>query len=116
MKKERKPVFNTEFSVFKSLFDSQESFNITLTDLFRRVKQGNDPLIDKIEKLRRPETTKEEKDRIKKSLISVTFCGTFSKRSKDSLIKHSGIICLDFVLNLMTLKCTQINYVKNLKK
>jgi len=91
-----KPIFNTEFSVFKSLFDSQQSFTISLTDLFRRIKQGNDPLIEKIEKIRNQETTKEEKDNIKKSLVSITFCGTFTKRAKDCLIEHSGVICLDF--------------------
>jgi uncharacterized protein YaaR (DUF327 family) len=96
MSKVRKPIFNTKFSVFKSLFDSQQSFEINLTDLFRRIKEGNEPLIKKIEKIRSEETTKEEKDSIKKSLVSVTFCGTFTKRAKDSLIEHSGVCCMDF--------------------
>ena len=95
MTKTRKPLFNTKFSVFKSLFDSQQSFEITLSDLFRRIKQGNDPLIEKINKLR-GDIPKEEKDSIKKSLVSITFCGTFSKRAKDSLIEHSGVCCMDF--------------------
>lgn len=96
MKKERKPIFNTKFSVFKSLFDSQQSFEITLTDLFRRIREGNIPLRKKIKELRDENTSKEQKDTIKKSLVAITFCGTFSKRSKDSLIKHSGVCCMDF--------------------
>ena len=88
--------FKTKISAFKSLFDSSTPFELTLEEIIERIKLGNDSLIDKIEKIRDKKTPKEVKDSIKKSLLSVTFCGTFSKRAKDSLLEHSGMICLDF--------------------
>ena len=89
--------FQTTFSAFKNLFDSKETpFELSLNDFHDRVKLGNDPLIEKIQKIRNPETTKEEKDRLKKSLLSICFSGTFNKRTDNDLIKHSGVFCADF--------------------
>ena len=89
--------FKTSFSAFKNLFDSKETpFNLSLKEFNKRVKRGNEPLRDKISKIRNPTTTKDEKDRLKKSLLSICFSGTFSKREDDALIKHSGVFCADF--------------------
>ena len=88
--------FKTKLSAFKSLFDSSTPFELSLEEVIERIKLGNDSLIEKISKIRSEETSKEERDSIKKSLVSITFCGTFSKRSKDSLIEHSGVCCMDF--------------------
>jgi hypothetical protein len=44
----------------------------------------------------RTKTSKKEQDEIKKNLPSICFSGEFSKRYDDSLVTHSGLICLDF--------------------
>ena len=90
-------VFNSNVSIFKSLYNSKEEpYNMLLTDVYDRICYGNEPLREKIEAIRNPETDKAEKDKLKKSLLAIMFNGTFSKRADDDLIKHSGICVLDF--------------------
>ncbi len=43
----------------------------------------------------RQATTKEERTVLKQRLPGITPSGSFSKRNKDSLIKHSGLLCID---------------------
>tara|TARA_R110002033_G_scaffold60171_1_gene110188 strand:+ start:2232 stop:4568 length:2337 start_codon:yes stop_codon:yes gene_type:complete len=49
---------------------------------------------------------KVKRDAEKKKLPLVSFCGTFSTRGNNNLIKHSGLACLDFdhVLNVIETK------------
>ena len=44
----------------------------------------------------RKEKDKEKRNALKQGLPAVCFSGTFNKRSDDSLMEHSGLICLDF--------------------
>jgi VirE N-terminal domain len=43
----------------------------------------------------RAETDKKKRTELKKGLKAVTWSGYFTKRNADSLIEHSGIICID---------------------
>ena len=61
--------------------------------LLNRIKGGrNKELVVQIRK----EKDKAKRNELKKSLPSICFSGTFNKRSDSGLIKHSGLICLDF--------------------
>lgn len=91
-----KQPFNTTISVFKDLFKVKDvPFNLTLDEVFLRIKKGNDLLIDKINKIR-TSNNKEEISLLKNSLIAIMFNGTFSDRSDAGLIEHSGMCVLDF--------------------
>ena len=58
-----------------------------------RIKEGKSKeLIKQI----RSEKNKDVRQELKKSLPAICFSGTFNKRSDDSIIEHSGFICLDF--------------------
>ena len=88
--------FNTTISVFKDLFKSKDvPFTLTLDEIYTRIKKGNPSLIDKINKIR-TSTNKEEISTLKNSLIAIMFNGTFSDRSDNGLIEHSGMCILDF--------------------
>ena len=90
-----KQPFNTKISVFKSLFNSKETpFEQTIIDIYERIKIGNEPLINKINKIRESKT-KEESDPFKKSLAAICFNGTFKERNKNGLIEHSGLCVID---------------------
>jgi len=91
-----KEPFNTSFSVFKNLFDSKDTpYTQSLLDVYKRIKQGNAALIDKIHKIR-SEKDKEVRNKIKSSLLAILFNGKFSERSDNGLVEHSGICILDF--------------------
>lgn len=91
-----KEPFNTSISVFKDLFKSKDvPYTLTLNEIYIRIKQGNIPLIEKIEKIRNSED-KEEISKLKNSLLAIMFNGTFTDRSDSGLIEHSGMCVLDF--------------------
>ena len=91
-----KTPFNTEISIFKNLFNSKETpFNFQLTDVFTRIKEGYSDLNNKIEIIRTSQD-KEEVTRTKNSLLAIMFNGTFSDRNDNGLLKHSGVMVLDF--------------------
>ena len=91
-----KQPFNTTISVFKDLFKAKDvPFTLTLGEVYARIKKGNIPLIEKINKIR-TSTDKDEVSNIKNSLIAIMFNGTFADRSDNGLIEHSGMCILDF--------------------
>lgn len=91
-----KEPFNTKISLFKSLFESKDiPFDLGLTDVYSRIKKGNDTLIDKINKIR-TSTDKEEVMNMKKTLVAIMFNGTFSERNDNSLKEHSGCCVFDY--------------------
>lgn len=91
-----KQPFNTTISVFKDLYKVKDvPFTLTLDEVYYRIKKGNVPLIDKINKIRTL-TDKDEVSKIKNSLIAIMFNGTFSDRTDAGLIEHSGMCILDF--------------------
>jgi len=113
-----KQPFNTKISVFKSLFDSKETpFEQTIIEVFERIKKGNKPLIEKIERIRNAKN-KEEADTIKKTLAAICFNGVFRERNKKGLIQHSGVCIVDLdgfedenVYNEQLEKIKQCKYV-----
>lgn len=88
--------FNPKISVFRSLFNTDTSFNLSLGEVANRIGQGNNELIDKIKTIRNQNTSKEQRELTKKSLFAIMFNGTFSERNDNGLIQHSGICVLDF--------------------
>jgi hypothetical protein len=91
-----KSPINPIFSVFKELLNAKDTpFDQSLLDIYKRIKEGNKVLINKIELIRKS-NDKEVKDSIKKQLYCICFNGTFSQRSKNGLVEHSGLCVLDF--------------------
>lgn len=91
-----KESFNTKISVFKSLYETKDvPFELSLTDVYSRIRKGNDTLFDTLKKLRSAKT-KPEADNIKRSLVAIMFNGTFSERLDNALIDHSGCCILDY--------------------
>lgn len=66
-----------------------------LIDVIHRIQTGEGGLKDRIEKIRTT-SDKAERSRLKEALPAVLFSGRFSKRASSGLMKHSGLICLDF--------------------
>ena len=88
--------FNTTISVFKDLFKVKDvPYSLSITDAYSRIKNGNPILIDKINKIR---TSKDQNeiDKLKSTLMAYMFNGTFTDRSDNGLIEHSGCCILDF--------------------
>lgn len=61
--------------------------------MLERIRSGHNK--DTVLKIRSIED-KTERNNVKTSLAAICFSGKFSKRSDDSIIEHSGFICLDF--------------------
>ena len=71
-----------------------KTFLIDLPELFETIR--NDEEIKQIVQRVRTNENKKERDEIKKNkLFAITFSGQFSKRGKDYLERHSGLICID---------------------
>jgi len=71
-----------------------KTFLIDLPELFEKIKKDNE--IKKIVEELRTYDDKKKRDEYKtKWLYVITFSGIFSKRSKESLTQHSGLICID---------------------
>ena len=83
-----------EVTIFKDLFESKDvPYYVSLEKVINRIKNGDSiELINKI----RSSKNKTEIDTLKKSLPCVLFNGTFSERNSNSLIKHSGLMIVDF--------------------
>jgi hypothetical protein len=84
----------TQVSIFKDLFVTKEvPYIVRLDNVFDRIKTGKSKLV--IEQIRASQT-KEDANNLKKKLPCVLFSGEFSERSKNGLIKHSGLMIVDF--------------------
>lgn len=83
-----------EVTIFKDLFESKDvPYYVSLEKVINRIKNGDSiELINKI----RSSKNKIEVDTLKKSLPCILFNGTFSERNSNSLIKHSGLMIVDF--------------------
>jgi hypothetical protein len=77
------------FSVFKELLKSKEvPYLVDLTKIVKRIKQGSSkPIIDLVRA--------GQKD-LKNTLPCIVFGGQFSERNGNSLVEHSGLMCVDF--------------------
>lgn len=83
-----------KITCYKSLFNPKAGdFQIPIEKAFNRIKNGSSK--DLLEQIRN-EQDKDARNELKKSLPCYLFSGTFSARKDDSLVEHSGLICLDF--------------------
>ena len=83
----------SKITIFRNIKETQTPFYIGIDKILARIKDGKSKELVKSIRL---ETDKKERNELKKNLPAVCFSGTFNKRSDDSLIEHSGFICLDF--------------------
>ena len=84
----------TQVSIFKDLFVTKEvPYIVKLETVFDRIKTGKSRVV--VEQIRAA-TNKEEANNLKKKLPCVLFSGEFSERSKNGLMKHSGLMIVDF--------------------
>ena len=82
-----------EITIFKNIKDTSTPFFRPVDTILERIKDGSSKdLVTQI----RTENDKDKRNLLKQQLPSICFSGTFNKRSDDSLIDHSGLICLDF--------------------
>lgn len=84
-------------SVFRSLFNAKETpFTMNVVDVFSRIKNGYPELISKINRLREMDDSTEAYRGLKNSLLAIMFNGTFTERTDNGLVEHSGLCILDF--------------------
>ena len=76
-------------TIFKNIKTTSAGFHRDVFQILKRIKEGKSKnLIDDYLKEFDPEK--------KGKLPSICFSGTFNQRADDKMIKHSGLICLDF--------------------
>ena len=80
-------------TIFQSIKDTSTPFHRSIDEILERIKNGTSK---ELVKSIRTEKNKNERQELKKKLPAICFSGKFNKRNDASLIKHSGIICLDF--------------------
>lgn len=80
-------------TIFKNLQSTNTPFFKDIDFVLDRIKSGKSKTI--VENVRK-QKTKELADKIKVTLPAICFSGTFTKRADNSIIEHSGLICLDF--------------------
>ena len=78
---------------FKSISDTSSPFYRDINVALDRIRSGKSK---DIVELVRSETNKDMRNEKKKLLPAICFSGTFSKRADNSIVDHSGFICLDF--------------------
>lgn len=82
-----------EVTIFKDIKDTTQPFYRDVSKIIDRIRDGAS---QDIVRAIRSENDKEERNKLKQKLPAVCFSGKFNKRNDSSLIKHSGIMCLDF--------------------
>lgn len=82
-------------TIFQSIKDTDTPFFRDVRLILERIKEGTGATKGLVQKIRL-EKRKPERNELKKQLPAICFSGTFNKRSDASLLKHSGLICLDF--------------------
>lgn len=80
-------------TIFKNLFSTDVPFIIPLEKAISRIKNGTSK--DLIAQIRK-EKDKDKRNKIKSKLPAIVFGGEFSERSKKGLVKHSGLMVIDF--------------------
>lgn len=79
-------------TILKNLWDK----SVNYVDVFYVLDKISKPSFKDVVETIRLTDDKNEKKRLKETLPCVLFSGEFSERADDKLIKHSGLICLDF--------------------
>src|SRR5690606_10419579 len=84
---------NNNVTIFKSLYETSTGFNRGVFFVLDRIRNGaSKPIVEQIRKA----PTDDIRSEIKKKLPVVCFSGTFRYRAISGLIKHSGLLVLDF--------------------
>lgn len=84
---------NMIVTIFKNIRTTAAGYDRDVHVVFDRIRSGKSKA--QIEKIRATKD-KETANRLKMELPSICFSGTFKQRSVQGLVKHSGLICLDF--------------------
>jgi hypothetical protein len=80
-------------TIFKKATDVNNPWYVSVGYIVERIRNGKDRSLTDL--LRMQPDPEKRKD-IKKKLPAICFSGTFSKREDAGLIKHSGLIAIDF--------------------
>ena len=80
-------------TIFKTIKDTDTPFFRPVHKILDRIKNGSSK--ETVRKVRE-EKRKAERNEIKKQLPAICFSGSFNKRADNSIVEHSGLICLDF--------------------
>lgn len=80
-------------TIFKDIRSTSTPFYRHIDVVIDRIKTGSSrELIEAIQS----ESDKSARNEMKKSLPAICFSGVFTKRQDNSIVEHSGLICLDF--------------------
>ena len=80
-------------TLFKNIKETNTPYHLNIDDVLLRIKNGDSK--EKVSAIRN-EKEKQKRQELKKNLPSICFSGTFRERSAKKIIKHSGLVCLDF--------------------
>jgi hypothetical protein len=80
-------------TIFKNIKETEAPFHKDVLLILERVKNGSSA---ELVKSIRTEKDKSKRNDLKKMLPAICFSGKFNKRNDTSILKHSGLICLDF--------------------
>ena len=83
----------SEITIFKDIKETSQPFYRDIMVLLNRIREGSSK--DLVKKIR-AEKDKTQRNKLKQSLPAICFSGRFTKRNDNSLVQHSGYICLDF--------------------
>lgn len=81
-------------TLFKNITSTDTPFYKPVLVALQRIKDGS--ASSELVKAIRKEADKSKRNDLKKDLPAICFSGSFKKRTDDSIIEHSGLICLDF--------------------
>ena len=80
-------------TIFRNIKETSTPFYRSIDFILDRIKNGSSKeLVKEI----RSQRDKEFRNKLKQNLPAICFSGKFSKRSDESILEHSGLICLDF--------------------
>ena len=82
-----------KITIFKNIKETEAPFHREVQVVLDRIKDG---ATKKLVKQIRTTKDKSERNDLKKLLPAICFSGTFTKRNDASIVRHSGLICLDF--------------------
>lgn len=86
-------IFILMITFFRTLSETDKPFYRPIETALERIKSGESKA--KVEAVRN-ESSKDERNKLKKLLPAVCFSGQFAERNASSIIEHSGFICIDF--------------------
>ena len=88
-------ILETQFSETKNVFKT-DTRNLSLQEAITAI--SSEEYAARVGEIRRvnKQRGKDAANELKKRLPGLMFSGTFKRRDKESLIQHSGLMCLDF--------------------